>query len=219
MAFRAEGYVERISQKEVQTRRGASLTYSFLLDDSKWYRTNFTKPEFGAGDFVQFEYSEGKYGNDVDMDSLEVTETGEKPKPQPKKSPDRPAFNKPAGAKTAGTQVGGNKDAYWEAKEKRDIEKDIVIRYLSSRNAAIAFVEMLVKAGAVPIGATKASKATSVELIEELVDKYTNELFLNSTFDKVSSIKPVKASKPVKDFTEEELEEQAELANGEDGDD
>lgn len=69
---------------------------------------------------------------------------------------------------------------------------------------------MLVKAGAVPIGATKASKATSVELLEELVDKYSNELFLNSTYEKVSAIKPVKASKPTKDFTEEELEASAE---------
>ena len=217
----ASGVVEAISKKQVKTRKGNSPVYSFLIDD-EWYRTNFTKPPFEEGDEIEFDYVVGDYGNDVDVDSVEiVTEGGgaeaEAEVERPAKRSNAEPKAKPKAA-TAGRTVGG-KDDYWAAKDAHDKEKELVIRYLAARNSAITFVDMLVKHGAVVVGTTKASKAKATLLLEELVNKYAADFYLGAAYDKVVAIKPVKLrSMPVDEEGEEEASE-PEDANAEAGDD
>ena len=71
----ASGVVEAISKKQIKTRNGQKPVYSFLIDD-EWYRTNFTKPSFEEGDEIEFDYVVGDYGNDVDVDSVEIVTEG-----------------------------------------------------------------------------------------------------------------------------------------------
>lgn len=66
-----KGIVESIGTKEVKTRFGMKPTYSFKVD-GEWYKLGFTKPTFGKGDAVEFEYTEGTYGREVAKGDISV---------------------------------------------------------------------------------------------------------------------------------------------------
>lgn len=66
-----KGIVESIGTKEVKTRFGMKTTYSFKVG-GEWYKMGFTKPMFGKGDAVEFEYTEGTYGREVDKGAISV---------------------------------------------------------------------------------------------------------------------------------------------------
>jgi len=72
------GVVEAMGSKEVKTKFGMKPTYSFKLD-GEWFSMGFTKPKFGKGDSVSFDYSETTYGNSVDAKSVSVTGGGAAP--------------------------------------------------------------------------------------------------------------------------------------------
>ena len=62
--------VADISTKMVDTKFGAKPTYSIKGSDGQWYKCGFKKPSCAVGDTVSFDYTEGKYGKDIDMASL-----------------------------------------------------------------------------------------------------------------------------------------------------
>lgn len=73
--------VEQVNTKKVNTRFGEKSTYSFKGSDGIWYSTGFKAPSFKQGDTITFEYSAGKYGNDVDLGSVEQAKMSATPTP------------------------------------------------------------------------------------------------------------------------------------------
>lgn len=66
---------------------------------------------------------------------------------------------KPAARTPAASSGGGlSKDQFWENKEKRDIQRDLIIQLQSAQNTAIATIVGAVAAGAVSLPATKSKK-------------------------------------------------------------
>lgn len=57
--------VQDVSNKMVNTKFGPKPTYSFKAD-GEWYKTAFTQPRVKVGDVVDIEFTEGRYGKDVD---------------------------------------------------------------------------------------------------------------------------------------------------------
>lgn len=69
------GIVKSMGSKEVKTKFGMKPTYSFNID-GEWFSMGFSKPKFGKGDSISFEYSETTYGNTVDAKSVSVDGAG-----------------------------------------------------------------------------------------------------------------------------------------------
>lgn len=65
------GVVESIGTKEVKTRYGMKPTYSAKID-GEWFKLGFTKPPFGKGDSISFNYEESTYGNEMDVKSITI---------------------------------------------------------------------------------------------------------------------------------------------------
>ena len=63
------GVVESIGTKEVKTRYGMKPTYSAKID-GEWFKLGFSKPPFGKGDSISFNYEESTYGNEMDVKSV-----------------------------------------------------------------------------------------------------------------------------------------------------
>ena len=66
------GIVQEVSTKDVKTRFGVKNTYSMKVDNV-WYKTGFKRPTCNVGDSVSFDYTEGQYGKDIDLNSLKTT--------------------------------------------------------------------------------------------------------------------------------------------------
>ncbi len=62
-----------ISTKMVDTKFGPKPTYALKGSDGQWYKCGFKKPHAAVGDTVSFDFTEGKYGKDVDMGSFSKT--------------------------------------------------------------------------------------------------------------------------------------------------
>lgn len=58
--------VEAINSKEVNTKFGMKPTYSIKCG-GVWYKCGFKNPKVGEGAVVEFSYTEGAYGKDIDM--------------------------------------------------------------------------------------------------------------------------------------------------------
>ena len=94
------GTVQRVSEKQLPS----GLYHSFMLDDA-WYRTGKIKAKgIEAGYKVQFDFTEDKYGKQVDIKSIKF-KAGEAP----------PATN-------SGSKKAVGRDDFWSNKEVRDIE-------------------------------------------------------------------------------------------------
>jgi len=63
------GVVESIGTKEVKTRYGMKPTYSAKID-GEWFKLGFSKPPFGKGDSISFNYEESTYGMEMDVKSV-----------------------------------------------------------------------------------------------------------------------------------------------------
>ena len=92
------GVVEAVSKKEVKTKFGMKPTFAIKVD-GEWYSCGFTDPRAGSGDEVTFEFTAGRYGNEIDKGTLMRTGSGkpvpapavaDNPAPAPKSAPTRP---------------------------------------------------------------------------------------------------------------------------------
>lgn len=65
------GVVNGVSTKPVTTKFGTKPTYSINVD-GEWFKCGFTKPKCNKGDEVEFTYTEGTYGNEVDAKTIVI---------------------------------------------------------------------------------------------------------------------------------------------------
>ena len=85
--------IEQVGTKNVKTKFGEKPTYSFKAD-GEWFKCGFKNPRVNAGDVVEFEFTEGAYGKDVNMDSFKKSSGssgGSAPVSAPAASAPRPA--------------------------------------------------------------------------------------------------------------------------------
>jgi hypothetical protein len=58
------------SVKMVETKFGPKPTYSIKGTDGQWYKAGFKNPACAEGDTVSFDFTESKYGKDIDMSTF-----------------------------------------------------------------------------------------------------------------------------------------------------
>lgn len=83
--------VENITTKEVNTKFGPKPVYSVYANGER-YGYGWKKPAFKAGDEIDFQYTEGKYGKDIDLNSVKMLKKGDGMTPAAPSAPARPAF-------------------------------------------------------------------------------------------------------------------------------
>lgn len=135
------GVIASVDSKDF---RGTTY-YSVTLEGSgKFYRTGKKKPEVKAGDKVEFNTNEYKGATYVDGD-IKVTGWQE-PKPDTR----------------ATSGGGGDREKYWQEKAVRDVANDLQRSWGAALNSAIALVELMSKAEALPMPAKKADRYEAV---------------------------------------------------------
>lgn len=70
-----QGTIQNIEVKMVTTKYGNKPTYTLTIDGDR-YSGGFTKPAGNIGDVVSYEFSSGKYGNELIKGSLSVVGSG-----------------------------------------------------------------------------------------------------------------------------------------------
>lgn len=153
-----KGTVQFINEKNFN---GKNL-YSFkLANDDTLYMCGALKPRVSKGDYIEFDVSENARGQKlVDVPTISIKEA---------------KVVAASGSKT--TSIRENWDAraaYWEAKEKRDIETvEPRISYAGARNSAIAAAGVVLESGSFKLPAKEADKYEAVlGLIDELTDRF-----------------------------------------------
>ena len=129
--------------------RGNGTAYGVKLNDGNWYGHGFAEPKFSKGDTVSFTYS-GQYNN-IDIRSVRK----------------EAAQQAPAQAETSAHKAPSGTNP-----------TQLAIQYQASRNAAIAMMEVLVKADAVPAPAKKADK---YDAYMSIMDDITNQFHVKTT--------------------------------------
>lgn len=159
MSESVTGFVVKINQRNVNTRRGPSTSYSLRLEDengaeiNKWFSAGFKKPPVSEGDFVKLSYSENDRG------FLDISEI-------------KPLKNGPArSGKSATSGTGAARD--------NSAGRDERITYLACQKVAEERVRTLLDAGALPVSEAKTKAGTSKRFdeIAALVAKITVQLY------------------------------------------
>lgn len=177
--MQTKGYVDYVGGKDF----GNKKLWSFRIRGQEiWFRTGSVDPKLQKNDHIEFEYSEGRSGAQVDVASI------------------RPV-SRDSGADAVATvdppQYRGNnfsrkpssdaaeKDLYWRNKEARDLKNEghrlgneKRIQFQAARNAAIATVDILVRAGTLVIPEKKGAGA---EVIAGKISDLTNEYYESTT--------------------------------------
>ena len=163
-----KGVVGNTSAKDWAGRNGTVVLYSFQLEgDRQWYRCGTSKPPFVKGDSIQFDYVEDAKGAATVKDGSIVKVAATE------------AVRAPA-VKTG--KVSENWDAraaYWDAKEKREIEVvEPRITLSASRTAAIGVVGLALAHEAIAFG--NASKGARLGIILDAIDEVTSRYYAQS---------------------------------------
>ena len=153
MSDKVKGVVQKITKNKA---------YSVLLDDNVFYGAGFDEPNFKEGYTIEFEISyNGKYKN-INQETLKIVSS-------------TPAKTATTGkSKSGGTS---NRDDYWTSKAEQDVKTQREIRLQASRNAAIAFTELLLANSLVSLGTKKAAQ---VGIVEDTVNHYTRKFYLET---------------------------------------
>lgn len=129
--------------------------------DGTWYGFGFEQPDFAQGDEIEFDtIQRGQYTN---VDPKSVKKLG----------------SAPAQSSNSGS-TGGNgmtKGDYWDRKEEADKDRQRVIQYQASRNAAIETLGVLVSNGLVQVPTKNADKYDfAISMIDQLTAEYNNKV-------------------------------------------
>lgn len=194
------GKVARVFKKEGTNKRGPWFAYSFKIEGyDTLIRFGFGKQlPFSEGDEIEVsaaitdaaadvaDYVEGS-GRVVTRAAAAASPAApaQAPKAAPKAAAAKaatPAPEAPAApaAKSGYQAEKAHREAYWENKEKRDIEEtEPRIRYQNARSAAIEVIGLLLQHDALPASAakTKAGQAKRFEEVTAAVDKLTVQYF------------------------------------------
>lgn len=169
MANNAKGVVSNTTAKEWAGRNGTVTLYSFQIEgDRSWYRSGTDKPPFSKGDSISFEYNSDGKNNTLVPNSVTKLEA-------------TPAQRAPAVA-AGKPKVQENWDAraaYWDAKEKREIEVvEPRITLSASRTAAIGVIGLALAHEAIPFG--NANKGARLGIILDAIDEVTSRYYKQS---------------------------------------
>lgn len=156
------GEVKFVKEKEINTKRGPSNIYSFLVEDEQkgdsWVNTGFDRPDIKKNDVVEFEAEKNKFGYQVSANDVEVV-----------------GHNKDKFDGNTSTSHG-TKDDYWSRREQRDYVNDAIVTLVGARNSAINFVNMLFSNGLVQVQKTEKKRQAQAEgLVEHYVSKFLKE--------------------------------------------
>lgn len=167
----AKGYVNYVGSKQFGNRTAWSFS---LKNQEGWYRTGSTDPKISKNDLISFQYTTGRYGNEVDVASIRKVDLS---------ASDGGGDAAPKSRGFGGANAA--KDEYWAAKEARDIkneghrlENEKRIQYQSARNAAIAVVDILTREKALIIPEKKGAGA---EVILGKIEDLTNQFYEATT--------------------------------------
>lgn len=151
--------------------------YYSLKVDGVYYSAGKKRPDVNNGQTVEFEGESVERGGrtywNLKAGTLKVVESQEKSAP-------------PKGTGATRTTGAGSNSAYWEAKEQRDIEvTQPRIAYQAARNSALELVSILSAEKAIVYpapkkGATDLKPGERLEVIEKLVEGYTEKFFLDT---------------------------------------
>jgi hypothetical protein len=134
------GTVRTVTEKPFTDRdTGQPITlYSFQVDGvPKWFRTGRTKPNFSNGDYIKFVAK----GQNVRVSDVTVSEGNEVARAP---APPRP--------KAKGAENWDARQAYWEAKEKRDLEVvEPRITYSAAERDAVTVIDTALKHEAIKL--------------------------------------------------------------------
>jgi hypothetical protein len=67
--------VTAINDRKVNTKFGEKLSYTFMANGEK-FNLGFNKPAFKVGDTIEFTFTEGTYGKDVEKGTVRVISKG-----------------------------------------------------------------------------------------------------------------------------------------------
>lgn len=192
--MKINGTISNTSAKDWRGRNGTVVLYSFQLEgDGAWYRCGTSKPPYGQGDTVSFEYTEANGARTVtDGTMVKAESTGAKRAPAPK----------------AG-KVQENWDAraaYWDAKEKRDIEVvEPRITLTAARSAAIEVIGLALAHDAIAFG--NANKGARLGIILDSIDEVTARYFKQAFNATAEGAKPVEEAAPEAEGYDDEIPE------------
>ena len=140
------------------------VLYNLRLNDGKVYGFGTTRPQVNSGDQVEFEATEKNGYMNAKNGTLRVVRKGSEQTVQ----------GTPAAQVSYAASEGAGKNRYWENKEARDLLNDKLRNVGAARNTAIAFIDVLVKAGALKLPAKEAGKQEALTaLLHELTDLFT----------------------------------------------
>jgi hypothetical protein len=185
-------------------RKNDAGYWSVKTIDGQWFGTGKVKPACSEGDEVAFDYAlNGKYNN-MELDTLEVISSGNA-------IPEKAAKK----AWSGGKKGGDTRDAsYWDAKDAQAVKTQKEIRFQASRNAAIAVIDVALKAGVLTIPEGKAADAQFKVLltyVDKVTDRYNKATEALDTPVAAAVAKPKAAPKPKLVVVEEvEAEEEDE---------
>ena len=163
-----EGRVRNLGGKDFN---GTTL-YSFQLEgNNRWFRTGEKRPNCENGDYVKF-MNDAKAN--VDVQTLEKTSASTQPAQSGSKQS--------TGTKSGGGKKGGEnwdaRQAYWEAKEVRDVEIiEPRVTFQGCRNKAIELVIAGLENDCLSLGSAKGKRW---DLLLAYVDSTTDRLFLQA---------------------------------------
>ena len=167
-AFERVGDVQYVNEKDGR--------YSFKLDDEKWYGCGEQKPEFVAGDRIKFggktnEKNGVTYYN-LDHETVKVKKGEGVVKP----------YKKSGG----GGKSTAESKAYWDKRTKMDEErvifekeKHIAIGEYSVRNSALAYLDILMNVGGLPIGKLKTAAAIHKAMdacLDAIIEQFSGQV-------------------------------------------
>lgn len=149
-----------VDKKYTKNLKGKTF-YSFNLDDT-WYRTGMREGKFEEGDKITFDYEVDEYGNQVDLKTVKVLESGV-------------AQSKPAKAVAKGASSKGvSKDDYWQRKEQADVDRQKIISFQAAFNSATNIVGLALQHEAISLGSAKAKR---LGVLKDAVMEIANDLY------------------------------------------
>jgi hypothetical protein len=89
--------VTAINDRKVNTKFGEKLSYTFMANGER-FNLGFNKPAFKVGDTIEFTFTEGSYGKDVEKGTVRVIAKGAPGVPAAAPSPTNDGPSAPAAA-------------------------------------------------------------------------------------------------------------------------
>lgn len=183
MSMDQKGYVDYVGSKDFGNRK----LWSFRIRGvEKWFRTGSTDPKLQKNDHITFQFSETRGGSEVDVSTISRVDLGAGGDSVPNDSVPSTGYNRAASGYRKPSSDAAEKDAYWRNKEARDLKNEghrlgneKRIQFQAARNAAIATVDILTRAGAIIVPEKKGAGAEAIlgkiaDLTQEYYESTTN---------------------------------------------